>query len=214
MFLERLKKIYKVNEPIFTEEVLSLFPEYSRVQVFRFLKEATASEKLVRFCRGVYFIPKMTGLGILSTIVPDDVVRKKYISYGNQVYGVFTGLELLNTFSITTQMPAIIEIATNKETMPYREITIRGRTFILRRSRCEINKDNFGAYTIMQLFSDFLKRDKIDESSYRVLQKFIKDEKITIEQIFALAKYFPARAAKNLLRSGVIDGFTSQQRTF
>ena len=207
MFLERLKKNYEVNEPIFTEEVLALFPEYSRVQVFRYLNEATVSKELIRFCRGVYFVPKMTCLGIPSTIVPDDVVRKKYMSDGDEVYGVFTGLKLLNTFSITTQMPAIIEIATNKETTPYREITIRRRTFILRKARCEINKDNFAAYTIMQLFSDFLRNDKVDESSLRVLQKYIKDEKITVEKVFALAKDFPARAAKNLLRSGIIDEF-------
>lgn len=214
MFLERLKKNYGVNEPIFTEEVLGLFPEYSRVQVFRFLKEATTSNELIQFCRGVYFIPKMTCLGILSTISPDDVIRKKYMSDGDRIYGVFAGLELLNAFSITTQMPAIIEIVTNNATLRYREIVIRGRTFILRKSRCEINKDNFAAYIVLQLFNDFLRGDKIDESSFPVLQNFIQREKITVEQLFALAKVFPARAAKNLLRSGIIDGFAQEQRLF
>lgn len=214
MFLERLKKNYKENEPIFTEEVLSLFPEYSRVQVFRFLNKATASKEVVQFCRGVYYIPKMTFLGTASSILPDDIVKKKYISDGKQIYGIFGGLELLNRFSITTQMPMIIEIVTNKATMRYREITIGGRTFILRKSRCEINKDNFAAYTIMQLFSDFLRADKVDESSFRVLQKYIKKENITAGQIFALAKEFPARAAKNLIRSGIIDRFAQEQSNF
>ena len=193
-----------MNEPIFTEEVLTLFPEYSRVQVFRFLKEATTSKELIQFCRGVYFIPKMTCIGILSTIVPDDVIGKKYMSDGDRIYGVFAGLELLNAFSITTQVSAIIEIVTNNATLRYREIVIRGRTFILRKSRCEINKDNFAAYTIMQLFNDMLKRDRLYDSSLRILQDFVKTNGVSLAQLYALSSVFPAKAAKKFVSSGAI----------
>ena len=40
MFIERLKEKFNTNEPIFTEEVLELFPDFSRAQVFRFIKKA------------------------------------------------------------------------------------------------------------------------------------------------------------------------------
>ena len=35
MFIERLSEKFNNNEPIFTEEILGLFREYSRAQVFR-----------------------------------------------------------------------------------------------------------------------------------------------------------------------------------
>ena len=40
MFIEKLSKNFDTNEPIFTEEILSLFNEYSRAQVFRYIDKA------------------------------------------------------------------------------------------------------------------------------------------------------------------------------
>ena len=40
MFAERVKSSFATNEPIYTEEIIGLFPDYSRPQIFRFIKEA------------------------------------------------------------------------------------------------------------------------------------------------------------------------------
>lgn len=40
MFAQRLREQFNINEPIFTEEIMRLFPEYSRMQVFRFINKA------------------------------------------------------------------------------------------------------------------------------------------------------------------------------
>ena len=40
MFTERVKSSFATNEPIYTEEIIGLFPDYSRPQIFRFIKEA------------------------------------------------------------------------------------------------------------------------------------------------------------------------------
>ena len=88
--------------------------------------------------------------------------------------------------------------------MRYREITIRGRTFILKKSRCEINKDNFAAYTIMQLFNDMLKRDRLYDSSLRILQDFVKTNGVSLAQLYALSIVFPAKVVKKFVGSGAI----------
>ncbi len=205
MFIERLSEKFNINEPIFTEEILGLFREYSRAQVFRYIHKAKESKEIVQFAKGVYYIPNVTFWGSLSTITADSVIEKKYLRNAEQTYGVFGGIKLLNNFSVTTQMAAVIEVVTNNETTRCREIDINGRKFILRKSRCEINKNNYAAYTVLQLFNDFTEQDKLDESSRRRLLEYIESRNITQRQLLELSMQFPARATKKLIGSGVLN---------
>ncbi len=205
MFIERLSEKFNINEPIFTEEILGLFPEYSRAQVFRYIGKAKENKEIVQFAKGVYYIPNITFWGDLSSITADSVIEKKYLRNADQTYGIFGGVKLLNNFSVTTQMAAVIEVVTNNETTRCREIEINGRRFILRKSRCEINKNNYAAYTILQLFNDFTEQDKLDESSRRRLFEYIKNRKVTQKQLLELSMQFPARTTKKLIGSGVIN---------
>lgn len=205
MFIERLSEKFNINEPIFTEEILGLFPEYSRAQVFRYIGKAKENKEIVQFVKGVYYIPKITFWGDLSSITADSVIEKKYLRNADQTYGIYGGVKLLNNFSVTTQMAAVIEVVTNNETTRCREIEINGRRFILRKSRCEINKNNYAAYTILQLFNDFTEQDKLDESSRRRLFEYIKNRKVTQKQLLDLSMQFPARTTKKLIGSGVIN---------
>ena len=205
MFIERLSEKFNINEPIFTEEILGLFPEYSRAQVFRYIGKTKEKKEIVQFAKGVYYIPNITFWGDLSSITADSVIEKKYLRNADQTYGIFGGVKLLNNFSVTTQMAAVIEVVTNNETTRCREIEINGRRFILRKSRCEINKNNYAAYTILQLFNDFTEQDKLDESSRRRLFEYIKNRKVTQKQLLDLSMQFPARTTKKLIGSGVIN---------
>lgn len=205
MFIERLSEKFNNNEPIFTEEILGLFREYSRAQVFRYIDKAKERKEIVQFTKGVYYIPNVTFWGDLSTITADAVIEKKYLRNAEQTYGVFGGIKLLNNFSVTTQMPAVIEVVTNNETTRCREIAVNGRRFILRKSRCEINKNNYAAYTVLQLFNDFTEQDRLDEASRRLLLEYIKSRKVTQKQLLELSMQFPARATKKLIGSGVLN---------
>lgn len=44
MFLERLKTKFNINEPIFAEEILAAFPEYTRAYIFRIIDKAKKEE--------------------------------------------------------------------------------------------------------------------------------------------------------------------------
>ena len=96
MFIEKLSKNFDTNEPIFTEEILSLFNEYSRAQVFRYIDKAKKNMELIQFTKGVYYISTITFWGDLSMITTDYAVKKKYLRNSNQVYGVYSGIKLLN----------------------------------------------------------------------------------------------------------------------
>ena len=129
MFIERLKENFKIGEPIFIEDILSLFSNFTRAYVFRLLKRAEDAGELVKFSRGIYCLPKKTFFGF-STLTSSVVANNKYITDGNLVYGVYSGLTLLNLFSISTQVPNVIEIVTNKEATRKRVVDIDGMKFI------------------------------------------------------------------------------------
>lgn len=204
MFIERIKEKFNTNEPIFTEEVLELFPDFSRAQVFRFIKKSRDNKEIIQYDKGIYYIPRKTFLGY-SSISADTVVEKRYLRNEENIYGVYSGIKLFNNFSMTTQMAAVIEIVTNNESAKYREIQIKNRRFILRRSRCKIDKDNAAAYTVLQLFSEFDKKDKLNENAKRRLIEYIATTSVTKEQLFNLSMQFPSKTVKNLIGSGILN---------
>ena len=205
MFVNEIKRKFNINEPIFTEELMELFSQYSRPYVFRIINEMEKTNELVRYTKGVYFIPKKTFFG-LSTITADSVVEKRYLKELNNVYGIYSGLRLLNLFSITTQVPNVTEIVTNNETMRCREIEVNGRKFILRKSRFEINKNNADMYMLLQVFNDLDAKTKLDDFAQRRLTSFIKEKGINLSKLLNLAMKFPAKTMKNLIGSGVLNG--------
>ena len=53
MFAERLKENFNANEPIFTEEILGLFPDFSRAQIFRYINKAKADGEIIQYDKGI-----------------------------------------------------------------------------------------------------------------------------------------------------------------
>ena len=202
-FTNKLKENFSFNEPIFTEELLKLFSNKSRAQVFRYVEEAKESETLVQDTVGVYYLPKQTDLG-LSTLSTDKIVEKKYIKNKDTVYGVYSNIKLLNMFGVTTQMAGVITIVSNKESSKKRMITLNERRFILKKSRCKINSENYAAYTLLELFNCIDKNETICKDARERILYFIKGEKIGVMDIVKMAKVFPSKAIKNFMKTGII----------
>lgn len=205
--IERLKKKFGVNQPIFTSEILEEMSEYSRPRVFQLLKKAEQDERLIKFDKGVYYIPTETRYG-KSLISVEQVVKKKYIANKEDVYGIFSGLQMQQSFMITNQVPTAIEIVTNNETMWVRETNLKNRNIILRKSRLPITKENVDVYTILELFSNMdMKRYLEDTSVQREVVRFVKEKEIKVKDVFALAGVFPSKTIRNLKESGIINEF-------
>ncbi len=207
MLVEQLKENFNTNEPIFSKEILKMFSNYSRAYIFRLINKAEKNGEIINYDTGVYYIPTNSIIGI-STITIEDVVNKKYIGYKDNFYGTYSGLSLKNMFSLTTQMSNTIEIVTNNESTRCRKITIDGRTIILRKSRCKIDCKNVYAYTILQLISEMKNVTNIDDRGKKTIIKYMKENKVNVDDLFSLAKFFPAKTIKNLMYSGVLNDFT------
>lgn len=205
MFIQKIKDNYKIDEPIFIENILALFPEFTRAYVFRLIKQAETNGELIKFSRGVYYIPKKTFFGY-STLTSSMVANNKYITDGKSVYGIYSGLTLLNQFSVSTQIPNVIEIVTNNEATRKRIVNINGMRFVIRKSRFEITNDNYNYYSLLQFFLELGIEPNLDEFAKQKIKKYIKDKGIKQEELIRLAMKFPAQTLKNLIGSGVISG--------
>ena len=204
MLVSRLEKNYGYDVPIFTEDIFECMNDYSRQRIYQLIKEALEKGILVRFDTGVYYLPTKTEFGF-STISVDEVVYKKYISNNNETFGIY-GKDIIDlNFLLSYQVPNSIEVITNKESRDVREIEIKGRRVILRKSRLEITKNNVKTYIFMELFNNInLRKYKEDLMAQDSVKKYIKKNKINNKKIYELAKFFPAKTMKNLAISGVL----------
>ncbi len=206
MFLEELKLKFEVNTPIFTDEIMGLFPKFSRAYVFRMINTAEANGDISRLDTGVYYLSQMTPFG-KSLITASDVVRKKYIEDKCGVYGIYSGLTLQNAFNITAQVANVQEIVTNRETTRCRKITVDGMDFLLRKSRTEITAENADAYRVLQVFSE-RNGVAVNETGVKAISDFIRKKDIKREQLLDISKSFPAKTLQNLIYSEVLYAAT------
>lgn len=203
--IQRLIAKFGYNKPIFTYEILTEMNNYSRPRVFQLLKILEQKGDIVKYMKGIYYIPTTTRFG-KSLISVEEVVRKKFISDDTNVYGIYGGLQMQQSFLVTYQVPTSIEVITNNETMWIREIKIKNRLITLRKSRLPINKNNVDAYTILELFNNIdIKKYLSDRSIQREVINFIKEKEIKSKDIYSIAGAFPAKATRNIMESGVLD---------
>ena len=200
---QTLESKFKFNEPIFTDELLKAFPNKSRPQVFRYIEQAKANDILTQYDTGVYYLPTETILG-KSIITSEEVIQKKYLKNNDDIFGVYGGLTLLNIFHVTTQVPATIEIVSNNESSKKRLIYVSNRKYIVKRSRCKITKENYAIYTILELFNSIKPNEKISKLTVNTVVEYFKKQSIDIFELSKYIRYFPSKAVKNMMRSGVI----------
>lgn len=205
MFIEKIRKSFKEEGSIFAKDILLLFPEFSKAYIYRLIKEAEKNGQLVKFSRGVYCIPKKTFFGH-STLTSNIVASKKYISNGGSIYGLYSGLTLLNNFAVSTQVPNTLEIVTNNEATRKRIVQINGVKFILRKSRFPITNENYNYYTVLQLFQELGSNTKLNTFSKKRIKDFIKENSLDEKRLIKLAMRFPAQTLKNLIGSEIISG--------
>lgn len=205
MPIKRIEKAFKPGKPIYTEDILLLYPEFTKAYVFRLLKKAEKNGELVRFSRGVYCIPKKTFYGY-STLSSGMVANDRYIRNNETVCGLYSGLTLLNQFAISTQVPNVVEIVTNNETTRKRTVIIDGMKFIIRKSRFEITKDNCFYYTVLQLFLELGINPSLNDFSKKKIKEYLVSNNIDQNKLIKYAMFFPAQVVKNLLGSEVLNG--------
>lgn len=86
-------------------------------------------------------IPKKSMFRSGSILSVDEVIRKKYLQDGINCCGYMGEILFANQLGLTTQVPALYEVYTNKATTEYRETRLANLRVILRKTYCEIDAE-------------------------------------------------------------------------
>lgn len=197
---ESLLEKYGVNEPILLSEIT--FKSYSYSWIMKQLKMLCEDGKIIRYEKGLYYIPTDTVFG-KSILNPRKVIEKKYIKNGTATIGYYSGITFQNQLKLTSQMPNIIEVFTNNETSNVRDVKVGKQKVILRKARTEINSDNYAVLSFLELMNDIVPRS-LDEEQKNRIAEYIKCNGITKDSILTYTSVFPDRVLRNLVESEAI----------
>ena len=199
-FYDYLLEKFGTNEPIMSNEIV--FEEYSKPWIYKQLNVLVNEGKLLRFEKGVYYIPTDTVFG-KSLLNPRKVIEKKYISDGNEIVGYYSGVTFQNQLRLTTQMSNVIEIYTNNEPSRVRDVFVGNQRVLLRRARTKITDSNVAVLSFLELMND-TSPAFIDEERKQLIRNYIETNGITRKKITEYAPAFPDKVMRNLIESEVI----------
>ena len=135
-----LLEYYGYNEPIFLN-YLSV-DDVSNNAVRQTVKRLVASGFLKRYDNGIYYIPKNGSLLGKSYLDPSMVIMRKYVENKYERYGYVTGLSFANQLGLTTQMPAVMEVVTNRESTNGRMIMVGNQKVRVKKSSIPVSETN------------------------------------------------------------------------
>ena len=199
--LESILQQYGTNEPIFSSEIS--FQNYSRPWIYKQLNKLCEEGKLIRYEKGIYYVPTETPFG-KSLLNPRKVIERKYISQGEETIGYYSGIAFQNQLRLTTQMPNVIEIYTNNETTRVRDVYVGKQKVLLRKARTKITTANSDVLSFLELMND-LNPVGLDVEKKAIITKFVTDRKISRKDITAYAPVFPDKALRTLIESEVSE---------
>lgn len=193
------------GRPILVGDILSLFPEVSRVTVYQNIDAAISRGSLERYDRGVYYIPRR-GLFGKVPLSAESVVERKFIASGNEVFGYYSGLTLENRAGLSEQVPAVLEITTNAASKRVRSLGPSGgwKDVVIRKPRCKVTAENVDVLRFLDAVTA-LSPKKMGKAALRNLGNLAR--KAGRERAFAYAAYYPAKTSKRLIESEALGVF-------
>lgn len=205
---EYIENKYKPNEPIFLAELD--IPDMKPVSVRQQMKKLTEEGRLKRFDAGIYYIPKKLMFRSGSTLSIDEVIRKKYLQDGVNRCGYVGGILFANQLGLTTQVPALYEVYTNKATTEYRETKLANLRVILRKPYCEIDTKNAETLQFLDLIKEVVDISEVggEELTKRLLG-YMKKKNIGFESMKPFLPYYPDRIYKNMYEVGLLNGVSA-----
>jgi hypothetical protein len=152
MLYDYIVDTYKEGEPIFFADLM--IEDISKSAVSQQLKTLCKYGKLAKYENGVYYIPKKSRLK--SSVGPsaDMVAKYRFIQRGDQIEGFYAGNTFANQLGITTQVPRIVEIASNNTNSAPREVTIGNRRFLVKKPVAVVTAENVYALQMLDLLKD------------------------------------------------------------
>ncbi len=190
MLFEYLKDHYKNAEPIFLDDIH--IEGMKRDNFRQQIKTLADAGKIVRYEKGIYYIPKRTRFSSSAGPSPETVARYKYISRHGRTDGYYSGSTFANLIGISQQVPMKKEIVSNNMAAIVREIIIGEQIFIVRRPYVKIDNDNVKVLQILDLLKNLDRYlDCSNDEARKIIKKYSLANQITRESIDKYIRSFP-----------------------
>lgn len=203
-----LMENYGYDEPIFLNN-LSV-EGLSDNAVRQSVKRLAASGFLERYDNGIYYIPRRGGLLGKSYLDPSVVIMRRYVQNKSEIYGYVTGISFANQLGLTTQMPAVIEVVTNREATNGRMITVGTQRVRIKKPAITVSASNAA---LLQLLDSIGQAEKYTElpmkETIETLISYMRKKRFTKEQLSEVSSVLTGATAKKMIEWGVIYEFTS-----
>ena len=203
-----LMENYGYNEPIFLNDLT--IQGLSENAVRQAVKRLVANGFLERYDNGIYYIPKRDGLLGKSYLDPSLVIMRKYIQSKSEIYGYVTGESFANQLGLTTQMPAVIEVFTNREATNGRTITVGSERVRIKKAPIMVSDSNAD---LLQLLDSIGQAEKYTELSIHetidILISYVRKKCFTKDQLSEVIPALTGTTAKKLIEWGMIYEFAS-----
>ena len=207
---EYLLDNYKENEPIFLVD--NQIDGMTRTNVRQQIKKLADTGKVKRFDNGIYFLPKKTIFKSGSQLAPEKVLECKYLRDKDKRCGYVSGLMFFNQMGLTTQIPMMYEVVSNKATNDYRETSLAKSRVIVRKPKVPITEKNYKVLQFLDMLKDV---DVYSEVTGKQLQdrlyRYMDDANLSISEMEPYFSYYPDKLYKNLVETRVIyNGLLAQ----
>lgn len=200
---EYLLDNYKENEPIFLADLQ--VDGMTRTNVRQQIKKLTDTGKVKRFDNGIYFLPKKTIFKSGSQLAPEKVLECKYLRDKDGRCGYVSGLMFFNQMGLTTQVPMMYEVVSNKATNDYRETSLAKSRVIVRKPKVPVTEKNYKDLQFLDMLKDV---DVYSEVTGKPLQerlyRHMDDAHLSISEMEPYFAYYPDKLYKNLVETRVI----------
>jgi hypothetical protein len=208
MLADYLIETYGYNEPIFLSD---LCDETANDNAMRqSIKRLVNYGILARFDNGIYYLPKPSRLLGKSYLDPTKVIVRKYIKNNTNTIGYFTGATFANQLGITTQMPSILEVTTNKESTKGRIVTIGNQKVRIKRPAIEITSKNAALLQFLDAISQIENyAESSDIEIQDIFRKYLKEKNFSRSELRSVASVITGTTAKRLIEGGLIYDFAS-----
>ncbi len=205
---EYLRQNYAENEPIFLADIR--MPEMKDVSVRQQLKKLTTDGRLKRFDTGIYYLPKASMFVSGSALSIEEVINKKYLADGSERCGYVSGMLFANQLGITTQVPMVYEVYTNKATTEYRETQLANLRVILKKPYVKVTSQNASVLQFLDLLKEISNISEVEgkELTDRLLE-YMRKKDISFDSMKEYLSYYPERIYKNMYEVGLLNGVSA-----
>lgn len=202
-----LKETYGYNEPIFVNELK--FDKMTDNALRQYITRLVKNGQLVRYDTGIYYFPKKSRILKKSYLDPQKVISRKYIQNSLDIFGYFTGAIFANQLGLTTQMPATMEIVTNKESTNGRTVTIGNLTVRIKRPAITVTPQNAAVLQFLDAVNQAEKYSELSQKeTIQILINYVRRSAFTQEDLSSVVPAMTGYTAKKLIEWRIIYAFT------